>query len=73
MQYGGFRSQVYTLQFNRHCQTAETLHVLTSDYTTDTVVWAVIILHDVPMKIEPAVLVTPNSSNAELTRVLNSK
>ena len=38
------------LQFNRHRQTAETLPVLTSDYTTDTVVCAVIILHDVPMK-----------------------
>jgi len=32
--YGGFRSQVYTLQFNRHCQTAETLPVLTSDSPT---------------------------------------
>jgi len=29
---------VYTLQFNRHRQTAETLPVLTSDYTIDTVV-----------------------------------
>jgi len=38
MQYGSFQSQVYTLQFNRHRQTAETLPVLTSDYTTDTVV-----------------------------------
>ena len=26
------------------------LPVLTSDYTTDTVLWAVIILHDVPTK-----------------------
>jgi len=50
MQYGGLRSQVYTLQFNRHRQTAETLPVLTFDHTTDTVVWAVIILHDVLMK-----------------------
>ena len=29
----GFRSQVYTLQFNRHRQTAETLPLLTFDYT----------------------------------------
>ena len=46
----GLNSQVYTFQFNCHGQTAETLPVLTSDYTTDTVVWAVIILHDVPTK-----------------------
>ena len=40
------------LQFNRHAhrQIAETLHVLTSDYTTDTVVWTVITLNDVPTK-----------------------
>ena len=31
-------SQVYTLQLNSHCQTAETLPILASDYTTDTVV-----------------------------------
>ena len=41
---------VSSLQFNCHCQIEETLPVLTSDYTTDTVVWAVIILHDVPTK-----------------------
>ena len=29
----GFRSQVYTPQFNRHRQTAETLPLLTFDYT----------------------------------------
>jgi len=38
MQYGGFLSQVYTLQFNHHRHTVETLPVLTSVYTTDTVV-----------------------------------
>jgi len=38
------------LQFNRHRQIAETLHVLTSDDTTDTVVRTVIMLNDVPTK-----------------------
>jgi len=61
MQYGGFQSQVYTLQFNRHRLRAETVPVLTSDYTTDTVVWAVIILHDVPTKDRPTCF-----SNSEL-------
>ena len=31
-------SQVYTLQLNSHCQTEETLPILASDYTTNTVV-----------------------------------
>jgi len=38
------------LQLNRHRQIADRLHVLTSDYTTDTVVWTVIMLNDVPTK-----------------------
>ena len=33
------------LQFNRHRQIAETLHVLTSDDTTNTDVWTAIMLN----------------------------
>jgi len=38
MQYSGFQSPVYTLQFNRQRQMVKTLAVLTSDHTTETVV-----------------------------------
>ena len=36
-----------TLQFNCHRQTLERLPVLTSDYTTYTTAWALVILNDV--------------------------